>query len=598
MAEAFLRFVESKRIRRTGAVYKEDLKGEIAEGNLALLHYEKGKLISQGLVGSDLPKALKEIGENFNEMALFTLFGLEDTTGADYKQPDKGKALLTIGEGQTKTKTIQAAMRMRRLLLGSNGQTISWVITKELAAQIPHDRLNAMTVQDLFAWMIDNEAHLMERALVMRGYQGIQHLVQKVAWSEILSSEEPMATYRRYSEGLVDHVESDPYLTYGEVAAAPAEQVLRNFALRCYRSLGFADDQLLRLTKEDRAYVELIIDQTKRLVESISTGVADLSGEMFQHQEVRQEQSQEQRQNVEQLASFSTEKMRGKNESACNQDNLWEPHFLTAEHIQSPNNPYHRLNERLGMEFIPEDLYVSENYFEVMEPRSSFTYSSITEETSPPVPFLLRPFKYLVVIRETGPDHEVNFKYLPCSMKGANHFIDNLDGKDWGNNFSRVPMKQLPSNKQAVLIDLKGRVIKNGKGALGFDDAGLQRLKDSADFKKRATLLAFLNGRIQNLTILNQITAVWSDELLEETWKRILAIKIGERPPDFSLMDELRRMRRWNGAPFHQLIAPVRAEGVAIKRYAFSAHQVSSAQPIRPALGLISRVWNFIMQRE
>lgn len=591
VVETFLRFAEQKGIQRQGAIFKEDLNEGISEGNLALLQFEQNQPVFRALVGSDLPSALQQIGKNFNDLVLVTLFGLEDTTGADYKQPDTGKALLTVGEGQTKTKTIQAAMRMRRLLQGKNGQTLNWLITQELANQIPREKQDQMTIQDLFAWMIDNEAQLLEKAIVMRAFQGIRHLVQKTAWNDILSQqggEQQIARYKHFRNGLVDHIEADPYMNFVQMTKEKTEDVLKNYALACYRALGFDDTDLAQLSEEDRQAYQLLVAQTQNLVSTIQTGPTELSGEMFQNQEVRQEQKQEQRQEVEQQALYAKVNMAATKEQSYSTIDMWSSKFLTDSYLREPANQHHRLKEMLGLDVIPDDVYISDAFFDVQQMQSQAEQTRYIADRSKPkeiTPTVIRPFKYVLVIQEKGPNETVAYKYLPCSQAAAQHFLEQLDRQS--TLFSK-------GSRKAVMVDVKGGVVKNGNGNLGLNAEELQVLRDSAEFKKHNVLLSFLNGRIQNLTLLHEITSKLSDEQLDAAWKKIVDMKIGERPPDHKMFQELKRMRGGKAAAFPKVSVSVSSTSSRAKpQHSYKLRQVSSresARGSRSKTSLLSRL--------
>lgn len=583
VVKAFLDFAKAKGIHRDGAIYNKATG--IEEGSLALLQVEDERINSQALIGSDLPRALKQIGKNFNDLLLLTLFGLEDTTGADYKQPDKGRALLTVGEGQTKTSTIQAAMRMRRLLLGANGQTINWVISKELAQQIPKQQLDHMTVQDLFMWMIDNEAKVLEKAIVMRAYQGIRYLVQAISWNDILSqptTEQQIAKFNQYSSGLVDRIETNPYQSYRQMADEKTEVVLKRYALDCYKALGFEDDDLEQLQGKEREAYELILNQTQSLVPTIATGQKDLSGEMFQHQEEKAEQRSEQLADVEQLSSTSTAAMNPASEEEYYQkfDNIWDPEFLTDAFVIDPSNHHHRLKDKLDLDLIPSDIYGSDKFFDIV--------------SSPETP-LLRPIKYVLVIQEKNSRNQTVYKYVLCSQKGAAHYLNQLDGKSWQSkgflnpHFDLYSVNRAKIKRKAVLINISGGVVKNGDTSLGLSKDEMQSLSDFPEFKKRLTLLAFLNGRIQNLSLLHEITSQWGDAQFEAVWKQILKMKIGERSPDYNMMQELRKMRKGGTARIQRPVVIKSSGEILVKPHRFRLRLITSIPKLQGRRSFLQR---------
>jgi hypothetical protein len=527
VVESFLRFANQKGIPRSGAIFKENKLDTSSDGCLNLLKLEGNHSHKQQLVGSDLPKALQRIGENFYEILLITLFGLEDTTGADYKQPDKGVALLSVGERQSKTRTVQAAMRMRRLLLGNEGQTVCWMIDKELSRQIPRNQRPELTVVDLFSWMIDNEAHLLEKAIVMRACQGIRHLIQSIAWNDInskTSASRKIARYRTFREGLVDHLDTDPYFSCGSIEKNDTEQTLRSYGLNCYRALGYTDNLLAKMCEKERNAYEMLIGQTAALIERISTGQSQLAGQMFQRQEMQQEQRQEVKQEVTQSDKPMDGLLPTIERYSSTLDNFLDPVFLCQQYVQNPAKFQHyRLKELLNIDFIFDDIYVSSQFFQIARQGKGQIISK------------LRPFKYVLVLQENVKGDLVR-KYLPCSLEATRHYLKQLRGES--------TIQQAKVLRQAALVKITGEIVENGSGVYGFSTTDLIELKNSAVLKERMALLEFMNGKIPNLTLLLHLTHNVKETTLDQAWKIIQDMKIGVRDLDHNVFNELKRIRK------------------------------------------------------
>lgn len=577
--DAFLSFCKDKKIEKSGGVFKQDAGGE-NEGQL--IYKKEGK--DQPLNGSDLPQAFKQIGSEFNRLTLVTLFGLEDTTGADYKQPDKGKAILTVGENQTKTKVIQAAMRMRRLLAGKDSQTVRWIIYKELSAAIPKEKLEKLTPKDIFGWLINNEAALMEKVIVMRAFQGIKHLMQKIAWKKIDSINDPQQkvdAYKPYRDGLVDHMSLDFFDCLSDERLENSSEVLNQYALSCYSMLGFKDDQLAELRGDDRAAFELILKQTTALIEKMRTSQRDLSGKMNQNQSVRQNQNQNQDQNASQL----NQKFNENDEPFVD----WHPKELFSPDFfdQGSDKPISFPSLKNILNF--PDMVNSSLLENIHTYR---TYNTIS--TRQPQAVYMRPVNFILVVREDGKD-----KYIVCDSHEAKRYLVALNGKDsiardagWKDKevFSRKGIK-----RQAVLFNAGGEIVKNGDTNLGLPQQELDKLQQSDDFNKRIVLINFLNGRIQNLSILHKLTASWSDQQLDKVWEDIKEMKIGVRPVDVSLMKELKRIRKSNTLP--QRLAEKNVPEVKKEPF-YQTKKVAPKQPVAAPAGKMQSLLSTIFGKK
>lgn len=508
VVEAFLKFCQTKGISFSASLYKSEEKANF--GKLLLKEEDKEHALS----GSNLKESLRKIGKNFEMMTLFTLFDLTSTTGTDILQKNNAKGILTVGEGQTKTQTIQAAMRLRKLL-SQDGQTISWVIEQELNAQIPKEVKEKLTPEELFSWMIQNESKLMEKAVVMRAYQGISHLIRKNAWrkiNELSSVEERHKLYLQYRKGLVDQVSYDPFSLISEKKLIDTKAALEEYAKSCFAKLEDVSKTTLEdFLGGDLESLNLIIEQTRALLPQIQASTSSLSQEMHQHQEAKQEQKQEQevKQKVEQLAIAAEHNtFLSENYEAANHT-ITDPEFFSCplkNEMQGRLAKELKVNDVKAFNFIPDDLYIADQYFKIKSKQD----------------FLLKPIRYVLVVK----DNE-GYKYVPCSRKGAEHYRNQLtkESNGWG--------------RQAVLLGIDGSVYQNGQGAFGFSPNELKELEDSKVLRDRLVLLSFLNGQFPDLGEF----AHWikeqkiTEQEFEEAWKYISHYNLGERKPDQELKE-------------------------------------------------------------
>lgn len=520
--KALLTYAAKNNIPFTGGIYRKENKG--------LMQNETGQLMLQqkdsdgrdiALRGSDLKEALKVVGLNFDQMLLATFFDKAITTGADIAQPLQGQGLLTVGEGGTKTYALQAAMRLRKLLLGVNGQSVHWIVEQELLKQISNQNLDKLTIEDIFLWMIKNESQLIEKALIMRAFQGVQHLVRRIVWKEIkaegISAETRIKLYQKYRKGMVDSLSVDPYETFGKkMTLENADIVLSRYADQCAKNLGLEEEYRLMMPELDKLALNTLIDQTKQLVGKINQAGAEMSQEMHQQQESRQEVRQEQRalQEADQYYPYWTT---AHEVYSLSNHNIFDSNFLSQKFLAYKRWYQHQpLKDFLQMKFIPDDIIVSDPFLHV---RAEFLNQRE-----------LRPIKYILVVQDgTSPP-----KYLPCSRRGANHYYEQLMSK-------KIPLK----DRKVMLLDDDGKLVINGQAEMGFNPGDQQALLQSDAFKNRLVIMQFANGVVKDIVRLKKyIRENCSQEEYDNAVKIIRAIHVGETPIDNESLEEVHKFRK------------------------------------------------------
>lgn len=530
--EAFLNFTKENRIPFTGGIYRKETTGEQKSETGQLIYVQKeeeGGLSTNLLKGSNLRVALKQLGQNFDEVMLLTFFDRAITTGADILQPLGRKGLLTVGEDSTKTNAIQAAMRLRQLLKGDKGQTLTWLIQKELEAQIPKGQ-DKLSIEDLFIWMIHNESLLMEKAIVMRAYQGIQDLMRNVAWKEINdpmnNPDERIAIYHKYRNGLVDHVEYDPYLTFGKkVTEADARIVLETFANNCAKKLGLEGKAVDSLSEEEKKAYELIIKQTEDLVKKIKTGEANIAQHQHQEtkQEVKQEVRQEQRVEVNMVAQFGSDEPAIENYDPKIYD-IFNYKFLTKTYLSNPANQHTNLKDYLKLSLIPDDMIISSQYFRL---------------TNDPSDLYLKPIPFYLIVQE-GKNPPI---YKPVSRKEASLYKQQLASD------------QTVRGRKILLVDREGKVDQNGKGAMGFSKDEIRSMKDN--IRKHAVIGAFLSGQVLDFELLKTIAKEnWTSEQYQEALEVIRKVHVGRNEIDWSSLQEIREFKKEGMASTDSIAQP------------------------------------------
>jgi len=568
VVDALVIFAKSRGILFTGGIYRKEPRGILKTETGQLAIKEEGKPDVE-LRGSDLREALKLLGKNFDHVLLATFFDKAITTGADILQPTQAGGLLTVGEGSTKTNVLQAAMRFRKLLLGKNGQHVLWVIEKELEAQIPREQIDRMTPGDLFLWMIRNEAFILEKAVVMRGFQGVQHLVRKLAWRQInaagLKPAERATLFHKYRNGLVDKLITDPYETYGKkMQAEDADVVFGQYAKTCAQLLGLDDNFFNLMPKEDQICYKQLLSETKELVGKINIEASKMSQEMHQKQEVRQEVRALQETDTHHQELTLRKEIYGESESLANPDFL-TLHFIEDKFdvikslFQKPTylekyNTYQPLSELFGLSIIPSDIYTCTSF---MGHRSKEAQ-------------VLRPIAYVLAIQDKGQKP----KYLVCSRKGAVFYKEQL--------FSGKVAK----GRCAMLVDINGQIVQNGKDNFGFSKEDGKKLLRSDEVKDRLTILSFMNGQVRDIERLKRLAKEdWAQEEFDAALKMMRSIHIGETPIDEGSIEKVRKFRKTKKAVVIGISEELISDSIIRRliRYLFQSRQLPrSVKPIEP----------------
>jgi hypothetical protein len=524
--DVLIKYAKSKDIQFTGGIYRKESAGLLSSesGQLMMISAESGQ--ETPLKGSDLKESLKMMGKKFDQVLLATLFDRAITTGADILQPLTAKGLLTIGEGTTKTNTIQAAMRMRKLLLGENGQSIMWLMEKELEKRIPKSGANPLSVQDIFIWMIKNETKLLEKAIVMRGYQGIQHLVRKIAWLKIddpkLTANERIALYHEYRKGLVDKVVTDPFLTYGvKLELNDTDKVLEKFGLSCAKDLGLNDQFLQLMSTTDRDDYGLIIKQTKELISQLHESNDQMSQEMHQKQEAKQESVQEQ-QSIQEATSEQASLEPYSALYDAHIDNLFMSNFLSPKFIKDTwRNQYHQLNTLLNFDKFPANIFVNEAFLKI--------YS-----TQPDVK--IRQIPYILVVQDGNSPP----KYLLLTREGADHYKEQLLSSN------ETPVK----GRKAMIVDFDGKLVQNAKNGMKIDKVEYRKFLDAENFKDTIAVLKLLNGKINDLDRVQKfVKNNWTKQDFEQFSNTIDRVHYGKSVIDTESIKEIHQFRRENQVP-------------------------------------------------
>lgn len=528
VVKAFIDFAKRNGIDLDGAIFRSEEKD--TKNKLTFIELDSNENWNKKILeGSDLKNALKQIGKDWNKLTLFTLFDLGATTGADIAQARNGKGLLTVGEGQTKTETIQAAMRLRKLL-ETDGQSVNWFLLKELSSQIPIEKQGNITPKDLFLWMIKNESILTEKMVFATATQGIKKMLKDIVWKKIRSIsnvDEKIHLATKLRDGLVDKVIHDAFFQDVNWELGNTRDILRDLIGHLCKNLELNEKELPEKVHKD---LEKIIENASSLVPQVKKGESALTQEMHQFHETKQEAQQKQEvtqiqevtqvQSTEKIAPylFSSNKDNYK-------DNLWDEKFLDS-HFSLTEALKQKVGEEKEFKFADSNLLVSTGFVRVGQTKEEIFNQYSRDELSifgnavnkvKEKDTLLRPIHYVLAIQDEGKTN-----YVLCSTKAAAYYKDQLlKGTDsYKEQFIEGNIKQKQSRK-AALLSLDGRIICNGKDKSGFSEHEISNLLGSSDFRKKRVLLEFLNGKILNQKILYDALKHMKKEEVITLWKDI-----------------------------------------------------------------------------
>lgn len=285
---AFLRRIDSKQFveeflkiageKYTGGLYfDKELKLQLTAGKSVMLK------------GSDLVEALKKESIEYVQALLITLLTIDKTTGIDLKQPNQGIGALTVGEKQTLTETIQSAMRMR-LLLAHEGQTIVWLVLKQLYGSAVAERIELM---------IKTESAQQKKMVQIRAIQGIRALFKELGSNKIQAAatfKEKREIYKSMESLFLEQVSVEPWVLYEcDSNLEKTQKVLRGLALTYYHAMGYKDSKFLEIKKTSQwKLLKELVGQTAAIITQMEIGdQAALDKQMVQHKEQTQEKTLE-----------------------------------------------------------------------------------------------------------------------------------------------------------------------------------------------------------------------------------------------------------------------------------------------------------------
>lgn len=122
--------------------------------------------------GKDVPLVASTFADDLSECLIY--LDEAHTRGTDLKLPTNSRGALTLGPGQTKDHTVQAAMRMRRL---GTTQSVLFVATPDVHQSILDQRMKPLNTtidsHDVICWLIKQTCNGIEQLQPLYYSQGI-----------------------------------------------------------------------------------------------------------------------------------------------------------------------------------------------------------------------------------------------------------------------------------------------------------------------------------------------------------------------------------------------------------------------------------------
>lgn len=510
IVQAYLDFVkeqvESKDqpVNYTGGVYVDNAPD--GKGRTAVFQGTKKDDKPALLEGSDLVEAIKQRGLDPELLAhAFYYYSIRETTGTDWKLPKPSKGLFTVGEQQTATQSIQAVKRDRQIC--SETQSITWVLPKKLLAAMGKSENDSVKPKEILIWMINNEAREQEKKIWMRFQQGLDNIIIQHAKHKLNATSDP-----KDKQCLASIVKKENLsTTYDRFYEPPAidqlddkQKALMKIVMNAVKPLGITD--LRGFTKQEQDELNILIDQTTKLMSKISAITQDFRAESLQETVKEQQELEDQLQ--EQLSEQVNQNAEGVNASiieSYNQD-VYSITFADFPNLQLNSVEPLIASDPLRFQFNDNDERITPHaYFEdkfgpeVKDlPKLILSYpfmlksgdKKLDASEANNVKEFMRPPKAILVQIDTSVNPPA-YQYIALSTGGYAHYKQEIvEGKN-------------TAGKEYVILSLNGSPLAKTKNM----SSPVAALQTSDETRKILALAALMNGRIRNVKVVADMVA-------------------------------------------------------------------------------------------
>lgn len=248
----------------------------------SLYYFKSGELAcfkANGNIASvKKPGAITDLSMNPKAIMLYSL---ANTTGADMVLPYRSHAVMTYGKSITLSQAIQAIMRMRKFL-EPGGQTISWLISAEMASKqhLP----NGPSVTSLLDNFLMSEQKDLIGKVIQRSYQSINAIIEAYFLRKTIDSAQ---TLPKANVKLVRPFDVYEKITAYKNADITLKQYIEN---QCrHYGINYQDE----ISVYDQSRIDQIISDAKRLLGIMSSTSSSITSEVTQELVTEQEMTQE-----------------------------------------------------------------------------------------------------------------------------------------------------------------------------------------------------------------------------------------------------------------------------------------------------------------
>lgn len=515
-AREFLAFADDKKLDFEGAVFAKN-SVDPTSGNVTKHLYIvlKGSQNLIQLEGSNLGKELERLGIPNN--SVFKIYGPGETTGTDLLLSPNMKMALTIGENLRQSNLVQAIMRMRGFLKPEMKQTLIWVGSPEIRAQIEVVTHGA-DVEHIIEWTKQNEQHHQRDAIISRAYQEIEYAVQIEIKNQIRAakgkSKSQAALFKKHINAFKYRLGRNPYLMYGQQTITEATRTI----LERYRDT-FAQAAGINMKRFPEALrrIEQTIQETVALVDEMETQHnASLSSHMKQQQQQQQKQKQKQKQKQIHKVSFFHKAMirYGYADGGLNLKSS-DLFAVSSKHYKSANSYF-------STDIFTNALYLANNITETLRNRLIPIGKG----------FGLKRIDRLLLVEENG-----KRRFFAVDREDAESYIKQIRNNAESSN-----------GRKAAVITPNGFIEQNGKGSWKIE--GLREYLASAEFAQVRVQVETINGRIFHAEDFDEFTEKSTLEKVVTLWNRIkkerLVLKDSVNETHFNELIEKRKAIRLN----------------------------------------------------
>lgn len=467
----------------------------------------------EDIKGAALMETLKKQGIKPEDFLLFLFLDLAYTTGVDIKRPHHAKGGLTIGKGQTMTKTIQAVMRKRQML-DENAQSISFLMYKALYREI-YGKTDDETFDPvkLFYWLIRNEAKELEPKIMNAAFQGIDQAITSLAFEQ---------GGKLFKEELKEIQDNSAWNNYElDIRKEETEIVLRNYAEQLIKKfskqgrhynarLGEMEDVIysLKIPGETREEINRIINNTAKLIRQLTTPIeTSLNNEVLQELEKNVREELE----VNKLMLVQSQFDAGSSFVYANERYFKSDSLQTAFDYPVLSLPQCEQIRHPGLHFNKEHFAVTE--------------AAQQEKTLGQ----LKPIHMLLVKIEEG-----NTEYLACTAAGAEYYSWLLQHTGQKNAYPAY-----------VLLSTEGDILEMSNN---MNIAQCENLRKTNHCQQMLAYANFLNGKISNPLILSQLIQSygWTKEQFASLCHAIQSVHVSDSPVALELNAELEHLFGWS----------------------------------------------------